>query len=84
VYTVPGATTAVIRTIVAETASAAKTMTLSIGTDGAGTRLFDAYALTANVPSIFNGWWPVLTGVIVNMYCGATAVNGGGYGYTFA
>ena len=83
VYT-PSAVTGIIRTIQAETTAAGKSFTLSIGTDGAGTRLFDAFALTANVPSIFNGWWPVLTGIAVNMYCAATAVNGGLYGYEYA
>jgi hypothetical protein len=83
VYT-PSGVTGIIRTIVAETTASGKSFTLSFGTDGVGTRLFDAYALTANTPSIFNGWWPVANAVAVNMYCAATAVNGGLYGYEFA
>lgn len=83
VYT-PSAVTGIIRTITAQTVASGKNFTLSIGVDGAGTRLFDAFALTANVPFIQNGWWPVLTTVIVNMYCAATAVNGGLYGYEYA
>ena len=83
VYT-PSGVTGIIRTIVAQSAAAGKNFTLSIGADGAGTRLYDAFVLTQNVPEIRNGWWPVLTGVAVNMYCAATAVNGGLYGYEYA
>lgn len=83
VYT-PSGVTAIIRTIQAETAAAGKNFTLSFGTDGAGTRLFDAFVLTQNVPFIQNGWWVVANGVAVNMYCAATAVNGGLYGYEFS
>ena len=57
VYTQPASVTSIVRTIHVIAASAAKTFTLSFGADAAATRLFDAYALTANVPSIFNGWW---------------------------
>lgn len=65
VYTVPGATTAIMRTIHAQSATAAHTFTLSRGTDAAATRLFAAYALTANIPAIFNGWWAVAAAAIV-------------------
>lgn len=82
VYT-PSGVTGVIRTIQVETTGSGKTFTLSFGTDGAGTRLYDAYALTANIPFVQNGWWVVATGVAVNLYCAATPVNGGVYGYEF-
>lgn len=48
-YTVPGSTTAVVRHIhVSNPSGNAVTFTLSIGTDAAGTRLFDAYSIPAN------------------------------------
>jgi hypothetical protein len=59
VYTQPAATKSIIRTINAQSPNAAHSFTLSRGADAAGTRLFDAYALTAKVPAIFNGWWVI-------------------------
>lgn len=54
------ATTGVLRTIHAQANAASHNFTVSVGgADAAATRLFDQYALTANVPSIFNGWWVV-------------------------
>lgn len=54
------ATTGVLRTIHASANAASHNFTVSTGgADAAATRLFDAYALTANVPAIFNGWWVV-------------------------
>lgn len=59
------ATTGVLRTIHAQANSASHTFTVTAGgADVAATRLFDAYALTANVPSIFNGWWVVPATVV--------------------
>jgi len=54
------ANTGVLRTVHMQTSAPAHTMTVTVSTaDAAVTRLFDAYALTASVPSIFNGWWVV-------------------------
>jgi hypothetical protein len=54
------ATTGVLRTIHAQANAATHNFTVSTGgADAAATRLFDQYALTSNVPSIFNGWWVV-------------------------
>ncbi len=54
------ATTGVLRTIHAQANAGSHSFTLTgNGADVAATRIFDAYALTANVPSIFNGWWVV-------------------------
>ncbi len=54
------ATTGVLRTIHAQSSAAAHSITVTTGgADAAATRLFDAYALTALVPAIFNGWWVV-------------------------
>jgi hypothetical protein len=54
------ATTGVLRTIHAQANAAAHSFTVTAGgADVPATRIFDAYALTANVPSIFNAWWVV-------------------------
>jgi hypothetical protein len=59
------ATTGVLRTIHAQANAAAHNFTVSTGgADAAATRLFDAYALTANVPAVFNGWWVVPATVV--------------------
>lgn len=51
-------TTGVLRTIHAQSNAASHNITITLGgADAAQTRLLDAYALTANVPAIFNGWW---------------------------
>lgn len=48
IYTVPGATTAVIRMIHLSNPTATdKTVTISIGADAAGTRIFDAFTIPA-------------------------------------
>lgn len=47
-YTVPALTKTVIRHVhVTNTSAGAVTFTMSIGTDAAGTRLFDAYSIAA-------------------------------------
>lgn len=85
VYTVPAATTAIIRTIIAQCAAAAHTFTLSRGTDGAATRLFSGYALTQSVPAIFNGWWVVGTGVVLQAFADSNSqVNLSISGYEYA
>jgi hypothetical protein len=80
-----GGTTYIVRTWHFQ-AAAARTVTISFGADAAGTRLFDAYALTANVPAIFNGWW-VRAGSGANDIRGAssaTTVVASAFGYTYA
>jgi hypothetical protein len=53
-------TTGVLRTIHAQANAAAHNFTVSAsGADAAATRLFDAFALTVNIPAIFNGWWVI-------------------------
>lgn len=78
------AVTGIIRTIHAQANTGSPSLTLALATDAAGTRLFDAYVLTANVPSIFNGWWIVVTSATVQAKGSATTVNLGLYGYTYA
>lgn len=59
------ANTGVLRTIHAQSSAAAHSITVTAGgADAAATRLFDAYALTALVPAIFNGWWVVPATVV--------------------
>lgn len=86
VLTGAGGTTYIIRTIHVDTSAASKTFTMSIGADAAGTRLFDAYALTANVPSIFNGWWTIAGSGAhdVDANCSATTVTLFAGGVTYA
>src|SRR6185295_1641034 len=80
-----GGTTYIIRTWNVQANSAAKTFTVSIGADAAGKRLYDAYALTANVPLISNGWWTVAGAGAhdIDGNCSATTVSLGAFGYTF-
>lgn len=57
-YSLPASTTAIIRTILGQSSAASHTFTVDLGTaDAAQQRIIDAYALTASVPAIFNGWW---------------------------
>ncbi len=59
------ANTGVLRTIHAQSSAASHSITVTTGgADAAATRLFDAYALTALVPAIFNGWWVVPATVV--------------------
>lgn len=86
VLTGSGGTTYIIRTFQFDTNAASKTVTLSLGADAAGKRLLDAYALTASVPSIFNGWWVVAGSGAhdIDANCSATTVTLYGGGYTYA
>ena len=84
------ATTGVLRTIHASANAAAHNFTVALGgADAAATRIFDAYALSANIPSIFNGWWvqPATTVSWLGYKCDTTAgsivmLAIGGYQYT--
>lgn len=54
-YTVPGATKTVVRHIHVQNPSGSPvTFTMSIGTDAAGTRIYDAYTIAAN--SVLSVW----------------------------
>lgn len=79
--------TYIIRTLHVQTNATSKTFTLSIGADAAGTRLFDAYALTQSIPAIFNGWWVKAgSGAAhdIDGNCSATTVTLLASGYDFA
>ena len=48
--------TGVIRTIVATAQTTSLTLTVALGADAAGTRVWPAIALNQSVPYVFNGW----------------------------
>jgi hypothetical protein len=74
VYTVPGATVAVIRDInVANTTGSAATFTLSIGADAAGTRLFSAVSVPANSTLQRTGSVVLAAGETLQAYSGTNA-----------
>lgn len=54
---VAAASTNILRTIHLSSSAASKAVTFSIGADAVGTRILDAVVLTANVPTIYNGWY---------------------------
>lgn len=59
------ACTGVIRSIHAQATAAAHSFSVSTGgADAVQTELFTTYALTANVPAIFNSWWVVPATVV--------------------
>lgn len=81
------ATLYIFRSIHVQSAAAGKTFTLSFGADAAGKRLWDAYALTQNVPFDYNGWLEVTgSGAAhdVDGNCSATTVTLIGSGLTWA
>lgn len=87
VLTGVNATVYVMRTILADTSGSGKTFTFSKGADAAGTRLFDAYALTQSVPAVFNVWVTVTgSGAAhdLDANCSSTTVHLEIGGYTYA
>lgn len=75
------------RTVIIETPTAARTVTIQQGATAADTtaqRIVDAYALTANVPYILNGWYVVPNNDYFQGFANNTDINGGSYGYTYA
>lgn len=73
VYTVPAATTTIMRCIhVANTSSSAASFTLSIGVDAAGTRLFSSVSVQANGYFVWSGF-QVLTATEVLQVFGSAA-----------
>lgn len=77
----------IVRTWHVDTVSAAKTFTVSIGADAVGTRLFDTYALSASIPYVDNGWYPVTAAGGAHTFdgnCSAATVDLFAGGYTYA
>jgi hypothetical protein len=54
-YVSPAATAGVIRTVFATSANAS-TLTIALGADAAGTRLWNGVTLGTNTPYTWNGW----------------------------
>lgn len=74
VYTPSGATTGIIRTYGFQCPTA-HAVSLSIGADGAGTRIEDATLLVVNVPLIRNTWLVVPNGINVQAKADSVATN---------
>lgn len=72
-YSPSASNVGIVRTVQAECPNSSHSFTLSIGTDGATTRLFEAYPLTANVAAIFNLWHVIANGE--TMYAKADAAT---------
>ena len=73
-YTVPGATTTVIRHIhVLVTDGAAHTFTMSIGADAVGTRLYSAQPLSPDLPFDWNGFIVAAAAEIIQAYADAAS-----------
>ncbi len=74
-YTVPGATTAVVRHIhVQNPSGSAVTFTMSIGANAAGTRIFDALSIPANSERSFWGPYTLVAAEIIQALAGTTNV----------
>jgi hypothetical protein len=56
-YVSPAATNGIIRTISACANAAGHSVTIALGADAAATRIIAAFALSANVVQVWNGWW---------------------------
>lgn len=80
----PASVTAVVRTFNVSASAASKTFTIAQGTDAAGTRIFDAVALTANVPYIQNGWWVIEDASFWEVKASDTVPVFGAWGYNYS
>lgn len=74
-YTVPGATTTVVRHIhVSNPTASPVDFTLSIGTDAAGVRLWDAYPVPADSYADFWGPYTLEAAEIIQAFAGTNNV----------
>lgn len=74
-YTVPGATTAVVRHIhVQNPSGGAVTFTLSIGANAAGTRIFDALSIPATSERSFWGPYTLTAAEVIQSLASSTAL----------
>jgi hypothetical protein len=75
------------RTLVVVTPTAARTVTIEVGSTAADTtaqKILDAYALTANVQAVINWWVAVPNSSYFEGFANSTDINGMSSGYTFA
>jgi len=87
-YSAPSGTTGIIRTIQIQ-AVGTNAFHVSLGADAVGTRIFSSQAVTANVASIYNGWWVTSNNAasaiqVLATTTSATPQNGFVSGYTYA
>ena len=74
-YTVPGATTALVRSIHVQNPSASPVdFTLSIGADAAGTRLYDALAIAADSQKTFWCYHALAAAEIIQAFAGTNNI----------
>jgi hypothetical protein len=74
-YTVPGSTTALVRSIhVSNPSASAVDFTLSIGADAAGTRLYDAYAIPADTAKTFWSYHVLQAAEIIQAFAGTNNI----------
>jgi len=74
-YTVASGQRIVLRHIHVQNPSGSPvTFTMSIGTDAAGTRIYDAYSLAANTPYDFFCYYPLAAAEIIQAFAGTTNV----------
>ncbi len=73
-YTVPASTTAILRNIhVCNETGTAATFTMSIGTDGAGKRLFMGYSVAANDVLDWSGFEVLVAAEIIQAFSGTAS-----------
>jgi len=77
----------VVRTVIVNTPTAARTVTIeqgSVAADTTAQKILDAYALTANVPYVLNGWLTIQNNDYFEGFANSTDINAAAYGYTYA
>lgn len=77
----------IIRTMIIQTTSSSKTVTLDINTstaDGGATRFLDAYPLTPNFPLFLNGWYVLTNSTwLVGLTTTASTATFTAFGYDY-
>lgn len=84
--TAGASTFGIVRTVIVVTPTAARTVTIEQGSTAADTvaqKIVDAYALTANLSYIINGWYTVQNNDYFEGFANNTDINGAAYGLTF-
>lgn len=75
VYTVPGSTTTVVKSVTAANVTGAdRKIFVSIGTDAVGTRVLPGVVVPANDVLVLDVWWPMTAAQIMQAY---TDTSGG-------
>lgn len=77
----------IVRTFIINTPTAARTVTIQQGATAGDTtaqRILDAYALTANVPYVFNGWIEIEDTHYFQGFANNTDINGSAWGYEYS